>query len=122
MNTLNDGAQCRAVINLEGSATEEKLASIGKARKFVEAFNGVANGVEQIVARQSDEIAPRKSCPFTGEDADVLLIECGKQFVFLGEQSQKEQVGNLLNRIHRVIHATRIQNVHELIDLLAKAG
>ena len=41
---------------------------------------------------------------------------------FSDEQAQKKQIGNLLDGIHRVIDAARLKNIHELIDLLAKAG
>ena len=88
----------------------------------MQAFDGGADGVEKLVAGQRDEIAPGELRPVAGEDARVLLVEGGELFVLLGKQAEEEQVGNLLDGIHRVVDAARLKDVHELIDLLTKAG
>ena len=107
VNALDDGAQRRAVINLERGAAEQELAGVGQARQFVQAFDGVADGVEEIVAGQRDEIAPGEPRPLAGENAVVFLVERGERLVLFGEQAEKEQVGNLLDGIHRVVDAAR---------------
>ena len=90
MDALNDGAERGAVVNLEGGAAEQELAGVGEAGQFVEAFDGVADGVEQVVAGERDEVAPGEARPFAGEDAGVFLVERGEDFVFLGEQAQRK--------------------------------
>ena len=88
----------------------------------MQAFDGVADGIEKVVAGEGDEVAPGEARPFAGKDAGVFLVEGGKGFVFFGEQAEKKQIGNLLDGIHRVVHAARLEDVHQLVDLLAKAG
>ena len=122
VDALDDGAERGAVVNLERGAAEEELAGVGEAGQFVEAFDGIADGVEQVVAGERDEVAPGEARPFAGEDAVYFLSRVARTFVLLGEQAQEEQVGNLLDGIHRVVHAARPEDVHELVDLLAKAG
>ena len=51
-----------------------------------------------------------------------FLSSAASVIVLLGQQPQEEQVGNLLDGIHRVVDAARPEDVHELIDLLAQAG
>ena len=119
---LHDGTKRGAVVNLEGGAAEEELAGVGQAGKFVELFDGVTDGVEEIVAGQRDEVAPGVARPFAGEDAGVFLVEAGQDIILLRQQAQEEQIGNLLDGIHRIVHAARPEDVHELVDLLAEAG
>ncbi len=85
----------------------------------MQALDAGPHGIEQLIAGERDEIAPGKPRPFAGEDAGVLLIQARQQFIFFREQAQKEQVGDLLDRIHGVVDATRPQDVHELVHLLA---
>ena len=46
MNALDDGPESRTVVNFKGGAAEKELAGFGQAGKFMEAFDGVAHGVE----------------------------------------------------------------------------
>ena len=46
VNALNDGAQRRPVVDFERGAIEKELPGFGQAGQFVEAFDGVADGVE----------------------------------------------------------------------------
>ena len=63
MDALNDGAKRRPVVNFQRGAVEKELSGVGKTRQFVEAFDGGADGVEQLIAGQRDEIAPRDTVP-----------------------------------------------------------
>ena len=121
LNALNDGAERGAVVNFERGAAEQKFAGVGQARQFMQTFNGVADGIEKLVTGERDEIAPCEARPFAGKNAFVFFIERGKSFVFFGKQTEKKQVGNLLNGIHRVVHAARVKNVHELVNFLTQA-
>ena len=51
-----------------------------------------------------------------------FLSSAARRLVVLGQQAQEEQVGNLLDGIHRVVDAARPEDVHQLVDLLAQAG
>jgi hypothetical protein len=122
VDALNDGAKRGAVVNLERGAAKQELAGVCEAGELVEAFNSIAHSVEKSVASESDEVTPSEAGPFAGEDAVILLVEAGEGLVLLGEQAKEEQIGNLLDGVHRVVHATGIQDVHELLHLLAEAG
>jgi type I restriction enzyme R subunit len=99
----------------------EAFLKEAQARQFVQTFNGIADSIEKFVTGERDEIAPGEARPLAGKDAGVFLIERSKNLVLFGEQAEKKQIGNLLNRIHRVVHSTGPQDVHELIHLLAQA-
>ena len=51
-----------------------------------------------------------------------LRSRAASWFVALGEQAQEEEVGDLLDGVHRVVDPAGPKDVHELIDLLTKAG
>jgi hypothetical protein len=122
VNALDDGAERGAVVDLEGSAAEEELAGVGQAREFVQALDGIAGGIEEGVAGEDDEVAPGEARPFTGEDAGIFPVEGRERLVLLGKQAEKEQVGTLLDGIHRVVHPAGPEDIHEPIYLLAEAG
>ena len=63
----------------------------------MQTFNGIADGIEKLVAGKRDEIAPRESRPFAGKDSDVFFIKRSKRFILLGKQTEKKQIGTLLN-------------------------
>ena len=121
LNALNDGAERGAVVNFERGAAEQKFAGVGQAGQFVQTFDGVADGIEKLVTGKRDEIAPCEARPFAGKNAGVFFIERGERFVLFGEQTEKKQIGNLLNGIHRVVHAARVKDVHELVNFLTQA-
>lgn len=52
----------------------------------------------------------------------MLLIKAGEQFILFSAQPQKDEVGKLLDGVHRVVHPTGPKDVHELVHLLTKAG
>jgi hypothetical protein len=60
-------------------------------------FNCAAQGVEELVAGEGNEVAPGVTRPFAREDALVALLDVRGLIVALGEQSQKNQVGELLD-------------------------
>ena len=122
MDPLDDGAERGAVVDLERRAAEEELAGVGEAGELVQALDSIAGGVEQRVAGEDDEVAPGEARPFAGEDAGVFLVEGREGLVLLGEQAEKEQIGTLLDGIHRIVHAAGPEDVHQPVDLLAKAG
>lgn len=122
MDSLYDGTQRGTVVDLEGGSAEEELAGIGQAGKLVELFDRVADGAEQLVACQRDEVAPGVARPFAGEDADIFLVEARQNVIFLRQQAQEQQIGNLLDGIHRVVHTASPKDVHQLVDLLPEAG
>ena len=56
----------------------------------MQAFDGIADGVEQVVAGQGDEVAPGEPGPLAGEDAVVLLApERRDRLILLREQAQE---------------------------------
>ena len=122
VNALDDGAERGAVVDFQRGAAKEEPAGVGEAGEFMQALDGVADGVEKIVAGERDEVAPREARPFAGEDARVFFVEAGEDFVLLREQAEEEQIRTLLDGIHRVVHAARVEDVHELVHLLAQAG
>ena len=122
MDGLDDGAERGALVNLERGAAEEEFAGIGHAGQFVELFDSIADGVKEVIAGERDEIAPCVAGPGAGEDAFVgFAAEGGERLVFFREQAEKEEVRNLLDGIHRVIHAAGPEDIHELVHLLAEA-
>ena len=63
VNALHDGAKRRPVVNFEGGAIEQELAGVGETGKFVEAFDGVADGIEELSPVERDKITPRDTVP-----------------------------------------------------------
>ena len=115
-------AKCGTVVNLERGAAKEKLAGIRKSGEFVEAFDGVADGVEKVVAGQGNKVAPSVFAPLAGKDPLVFLVQLSKLLIFLREQTQKEQIRDLLDRVHGVVDPAGIKHIHQLVHLLPQAG
>jgi hypothetical protein len=84
MDALHDSTERGAVENLECGAAEQELAGAGEAREFVQAFDGVADGVEQVVAGERGEVAPGVPGPLAREDTVVL---------FAAERGQQKEFG-----------------------------
>ena len=84
-------------------------------------FDRIADGAEHLIAGQRDEVAPGVARPFAGEDADIFFIETGQDIILFRQQAQKQQIGNLLDGVHRIVHTPSPEDVHELIDLLPEA-
>ena len=122
MNALNDRPERRPVVNLERGTAEEEFAGIGEAGQFMEALDSISDGIEEVVAREGHEVAPSKPRPLAGEDTDIFLVERGQGVILLAQKAKKEQIGNLLDGIHGIVHATRPEDVHQLIDFLTEAG
>ena len=70
---LNDGAERGAVVDFERGAAERSLPVSDQSGKFVEAFDGVADGIEELVAGERDEVAP-------GDTATICRKKCGRIF------------------------------------------
>ena len=87
----------------------------------MEFFDSSPQSIEQLITGQGDEVTPRITRPWTGEDSLVAFLDVGGLFVALGKQTQEDQVGELLNGIHRVVDAARPEDVHELVHLLAES-
>ena len=122
VDDLHHRAQRGPIVNLERGAIEQQLAGVRQPRQFVEVLDRVADRIEELIAGQRDEVAPREARPRAGEDALVLLVHHRQQIVLLGQQPQEDQVRQLLDGIHRVVDAARPENIHQPIDLLAQAG
>jgi hypothetical protein len=87
---LDDGAQRGTVVDLECRVSEQHLARLRQARQLVQLLDRAAQGVEQLVAGERDEVVPRVARPLAGEDAPVALLDMGRLLVALKEQPQKD--------------------------------
>src|ERR1035441_5055990 len=58
--------------------------------------------------------------PQLGSKMTKARTAAGEGFVLLAEQAQEEEVGALLDGVHRVVDAAGPEDVHELVNLRAR--
>ena len=78
--------------------------------------------VEKLITCEGHEVTPGIASPLIGKDPRYFLVHGGHNVVPFAQKTQENEVGELLDGIHGVVDATRPEDVHELIHLLAKPG
>src|SRR5665811_1589187 len=117
----DDGLERRAVVDLQVGVAEELATGGGEAGELVQALYHGAEGVEELVAGERDDVVPGVPRPLALEDGGVAALDDAELLITLGEQAEEEEVGELLDGVHGVVDAARPEGIHPPVDLLAHA-